>query len=82
MLKIGHLDKEMRNKLRVLKCGAGDGWSSSVGPLVCEMKKSYIESRGERDLIHTLKRRRAHWIGQNLRRSCFLQSVIEGKMGW
>jgi hypothetical protein len=28
-----------------LKCGAGEGWRRSAGPIMCEMKKYYIESR-------------------------------------
>ena len=29
---------------KVLKCGAGERWRSSVGPIMCEMKKCYLES--------------------------------------
>jgi len=29
----------------VLKCGAGEGWRRSVGPMVWEMKKYYVKSR-------------------------------------
>jgi len=25
-------------------CGAGEGWRSSVGPIMCEIKKYYLES--------------------------------------
>jgi hypothetical protein len=28
-----------------LKCGAGEGWRRSVGPIILEIKKYYIESR-------------------------------------
>jgi hypothetical protein len=27
--------------------GVEEGWRSSFGPIVCEMKKYYIESRGK-----------------------------------
>jgi hypothetical protein len=30
----------MRNTLKVLKCGAGEGWRRSIWQMVCEMKKS------------------------------------------
>ena len=30
--------------LEILKCGAGEGWNRSVGPIMCEMKKCYVES--------------------------------------
>jgi hypothetical protein len=28
-----------------LKCGAGEGWRRSVGPIMWKMKKYYLESR-------------------------------------
>ena len=34
----------------------------------------------ERNNLHTIKRRRANWIGHILRRNCLLQQVIEGKI--
>jgi hypothetical protein len=40
------------------------------------MKKYYIE---ERNILHTVKRRKANWIGHILRRNCLLKHVIEGK---
>ena len=44
VLKMGHFGKRIRNSWKVLKCGAGEGWRRSVGPIVCKMKY-YIESR-------------------------------------
>jgi hypothetical protein len=43
------------------------------------MKKYYTELR-RRGLIHTIKRRKANWIGHILRRNCLLKHVIEGKL--
>jgi hypothetical protein len=34
----------------------------------------------ERNILHTIKRRKAIWIGQILRRNCILKHVIEGKL--
>jgi hypothetical protein len=34
----------------------------------------------ERNIVHTIKRREANWIGQILRRNCLLKHVIEGKL--
>jgi hypothetical protein len=34
----------------------------------------------ERNIVHTIKRRKANWIGHILRRNCFLKHVIEGKL--
>jgi hypothetical protein len=34
----------------------------------------------ERNIVHTIKRRKANWIGHILRRNCLLKQVIEGKL--
>jgi hypothetical protein len=34
----------------------------------------------DRNILHTIKRRQANWIGHNLRRNCLLKRVIEGKI--
>jgi hypothetical protein len=34
----------------------------------------------ERNILHTIKRREANWIGHILRRNCLLKHVIEGKL--
>jgi hypothetical protein len=34
----------------------------------------------ERNIIHTLKRRKADWIGYTLRMNCLLKRMIEGKL--
>jgi hypothetical protein len=34
----------------------------------------------ERNILHTIKRRDANWIGHILRRNCLLKHVIEGKL--
>jgi hypothetical protein len=34
----------------------------------------------ERDIVHTVKRRKANWIGHILRTKCLLKHVIEGKL--
>jgi hypothetical protein len=33
----------------------------------------------ERNVLHTIKRRKANWIGYILRRNCLLKHVIKGK---
>jgi hypothetical protein len=43
---LGEVRKYIRNTWKVLKCGAGEGWRRSAGPIVWEMEKHYIESRG------------------------------------
>jgi hypothetical protein len=34
----------------------------------------------ERNIVHTIKRRKANWIGHILRRKCLLKHVIEGTL--
>jgi hypothetical protein len=34
----------------------------------------------ERNIVHTVKRRKANWIGHILRRNCLLKHVIDGKL--
>jgi hypothetical protein len=34
----------------------------------------------ERNIVHTVKRRKANWIGHILRTNCLLKHVIEGKL--
>jgi hypothetical protein len=43
-LKLGHFRKQTRNTWKDLKCGAGERWRRSIGPIVLEMKKCYKES--------------------------------------
>ena len=35
--------EQIRIAWKVLKCGAGEGWRRSVGPIMLEMKKCYLE---------------------------------------
>jgi hypothetical protein len=36
-------------------------------------------AKEERNILHTIKRRKANWIGHILRRNCLLNHVIERK---
>jgi hypothetical protein len=64
--------------LKVLKCGAGEGWRSG-GPIVRKMKY-YIRITEERNILHEIKHRKANWIGHILRRNYLLKDAIEGKI--
>jgi hypothetical protein len=63
-----------------LKCGAGEGWTRSVGPIVLEMKKYYLRVKEQRNVLHEISKRKANWIGHILHRNCMLRQVIEGKI--
>jgi hypothetical protein len=45
VLKTGLFEKYIRNTWKVFKCGAGEGWKRSVGPLIRKLKKYYTQSR-------------------------------------
>jgi hypothetical protein len=34
----------------------------------------------DRSIVHTIKRRKANWIGHIIRRECLINHVIEGKI--
>jgi hypothetical protein len=34
----------------------------------------------QRNILHEIRKRKANWIGQILRRNCLLQRVTEGKI--
>jgi hypothetical protein len=45
VLKRGHFGMQIRNTWNVLKCGVGEEWRRSVGPIVREINNYYTESR-------------------------------------
>jgi hypothetical protein len=47
----------------------------------CVRNKVLQRDKVERNSIHTIKRRKANWIGHILRVNCLLKYVIEGKIG-
>ena len=61
-----------------MKCSAGEGCRRSVEPILLEMKKLYVDGvNKERNIIHTMKRMKANWIGHISRWNCLLKHVIE-----
>jgi hypothetical protein len=45
----------------------------------CVRKEVLHRVKEERNIVHTIKRRKANWIGHILRSNCLLKQVIEGK---
>jgi CTP-dependent riboflavin kinase len=64
---------------KVLKCGSGKGWRS-VGPIVREMEKCYVTVTEQRNMVRTIKERKANWIGHILRMNYLLKHVVERKI--
>jgi len=81
LLKLEHFGKQIRNTLKVLKFGVGEGWRRSVGPIVWKMK-SYIEW-SRKCAIYIQYKRKGDWFNHMLLRNCllkyFIESDIEGK---
>jgi hypothetical protein len=65
----------LRNILVVLEKDGEDQLDRS-----CEKLRSVTESQGERNILQTVKRRKAKWIGHILRRNCFLKHVMEARI--
>jgi hypothetical protein len=51
-----------------------------VGDISVGNKEVLHRVNEERNIVHTIKRRKANWIGHILRRNCLLKHVIEGKL--
>jgi ribosomal 50S subunit-associated protein YjgA (DUF615 family) len=43
----------------------------------CENEEVLHRVKEERNIVHTIKRRKANWIGHILRRNCLLKHVFE-----
>ena len=46
----------------------------------CVRNKVLHRVKEERNILHTVKSRKANWIGHILRGNCLLKHVIEGKI--
>jgi hypothetical protein len=46
---------------------------------VCKSKRYVHGIKAETNILHTIKRRKANWIGHILRWNCLLKHVIEGE---
>jgi hypothetical protein len=47
---------------------------------LCENWRSTAESQKDRNIVHTIKRRKAIWTGHILHANCLLKFVIKGKI--
>jgi len=46
-----------------------------------ENEEVLFRGKEERNVLLTIKRREANWIGHILRKNCLLKHIIEGKIG-
>ena len=79
VLKLGRCGQQIRNTWKVLKCGAGEGWRRSVGPIV-RNEEVLLRVNEQRNILREIRKRKANWIGHILRRNCLLKQVIEGRI--
>ena len=79
--------------LKLGRCGQEIGRSWRVRNVVLEKDRGkfswtdrvrngevLLRVKGQRNILHEIRKRKANWIGHILRRNCFLQRVIEGKI--
>jgi len=50
-------------------------WTDHVGN-----EEVLLRVKEQRNIVHEIRKRKANWIGQIVRRNCLLQWVIEGKI--
>jgi hypothetical protein len=50
-----------------------DGWTDRINN-----EAILHRAKEERNILHTIRRRKANWIGHILRRNCLLKLIIEG----
>jgi hypothetical protein len=55
--------------------------TEKVGSTDCVRSEEVLHGvKEDRNILHTIKRSKAKWIGHILRRNCLLKHVIEGKI--
>jgi hypothetical protein len=60
--------------LHVLEKNGEDSWPDPV------RNEGLHRVQEKRNILHTIKRKKANWIGHILRRNCLLKHFIEGKI--
>jgi hypothetical protein len=45
------------------------------------MEKSWTKVMEEKNILHTIERRKTNWICHNLRRKCLIKHITKGKIG-
>ena len=80
LLKIGHFGKQIRKTWKVLKCGTGEGRRRSSWTDRVRNEEVLHRIKEERNILHTVKRRKANRAGHMLRGNCLLKQVSEGNI--
>jgi hypothetical protein len=80
VLKLGHFGKSIRNTRENFEMWC---WRRMEGIIWTDRVRNNEVLRRvkeERNVLRTIKRRKANWIGHILRRNCLLKHVTEGKL--
>jgi len=78
VLKLGHIRKQSKLESFEMWCWRRKekiGWTIHV-----KNEEVLHRVKEERNILHTIKRRRANWIGHILHRSCLLKHSIKGQI--
>jgi hypothetical protein len=78
VLKLGHLKNQSKLESFEMWCWRRKekiGWTVHVKneEVLCRVKE-------ERNILHTVQRRMANWIGHILHRSCLLKHSVKGQI--
>jgi hypothetical protein len=79
VLKPGRFGKSITSTWKVLKCGVVKGWEDQ-SDRSCDKLRSITKRQGGKKHPTYNKRRKANWIGHNLRSNCLVRHIIEGKI--
>jgi hypothetical protein len=78
LLRLGHLRKQNKLESYEMCCWRRKekfGWTVHL-----KNEEVLHGVKEERNILHTIKRRRANWIGHILQRSCLLKHSINGQI--
>jgi len=56
MLNLRHIRKQIRSGLKVLKCGAGEGWRRSIGPIFIERKYYGVKAKKVHSKLNKMRK--------------------------
>ena len=59
---------------------AGGGWKKISWTDHVRNEEVLLRVKGQRNILHEIRKRKANWVGHILRRNCLLQRATEGKI--
>jgi hypothetical protein len=80
VFKLGHFRRRDHKYPGILKYGAGQGWWSSIGPIMRGKEEILNRVKEGRKMLHITGRRKRTWFDHFLRRNFLLQHIVIGKV--